>query len=350
MKNIFHLFQKSAQRFPSRPFLVESGGQWTVTYADLEQQVLARRQTLHDQGLRPHCRWVHRSHNSVDFVRDMLAVNACGAAFVPLSPEIPTKTVEAVDRLVGPTLRGEWPSGWRDRDDPLSTILFTSGTSGTPKGVLLSQSNLFTNVAMIGQRIPETLVSHTDQSYAFLPWFHSYGLVCELLFLMSRGASLVLPTTRSPRLLVDGIRRVQPTLLFTVPRFLEKMEQVSKRYWYVPDFLKRRAMLGGRLRYLSVGGARVAPSTLAFFRQTWRTPVFQGYGLTETGPMVSLQSPVGMANGCGRPLDGVTIRVGATGELELQSPSVCQGYLGSNNTVWRPPKSFWRATGSGRGM
>jgi len=372
MKTVFGLFQTTVRRFPSRPFLVESGKTWT--YADMEQNVLERRQQLHQQGLLPNHRYLYTGYNSVGFVQDMLAVSAHDATFVPVSPDLPVTTVEAIRNLVQPhdknknilhleppqALPLSLPRGWTNPQDGLSTILFTSGTTSEPKGVLLSHTNLMSNVGMVGKRIPENVVSYEDHSYAFLPWFHSYGLVCELLFLMSRGASLVLPDKKDPRYLLQEMRRSKPTLLFTVPRFLEKVEQVAKRYWFIPDVVKKRAMLGSKLNYISVGGAPINATTLSFYRDRWNIPVFQGYGLTETGPMVSLSSPEDamdphLGTSCGSPLDGVFVRVHkSTGELELKSSSVCQGYLGSDNSVWRPPDKFlddgWFRTGDVMGV
>ena len=371
MKTIFGVFQSTVKRFPSRPFLVESGTTWT--YADMEQNVLERRQELHQQGLLPHHRYLYKGYNSVGFVTDMLAVSAHHATFVPISPDLPGTTVDVIQNLVQSrdknicdlqqpqAMPQALPRGWvGPEDDGLSTILFTSGTTSEPKGVLLSHTNLMSNLGMVGKRIPDNIVSHEDHSYAFLPWFHSYGLVCELLFLMSRGASLVVPERRGPRHLIEEIRCVNPTLLFTVPRFLEKVEQVSSAYWFIPDFLKKRAMLGSKLKYVSVGGARVEATTLSFYRDRWNIPVFQGYGLTETGPMVSLSSledavDPNLETSCGSPLDGVFVRVHKhTGELEISSPSVCQGYLGPGNSVWRPPDKFlddgWFRTGDVMGV
>ena len=340
MKNVFDVFQRSVRRWGNRPFLVEKGRVWT--YHDVYQRV----QALHPR-FRPHHRIFYTGPNSVSFVETLLATQASGAVFVPVSSDLSAPKQESITAIAGTP---ETPKGWGNPHDPLALILFTSGTTALPKGVLLSESNLLSNLAMIDKRVPEDMVRETDQSYAFLPWCHSYGLVCELLFLMSRGASLVVPGTRDPRGYVKEIRWSRPTVLFTVPRFLEKIRQVCEtQYWYRPTALTQRATLGDRLRYMSVGGAVVRPDTLAFFREKWRVPVFQGYGLTETGPMISLCAPGDDLGSCGGPLDGVGVRLGADKDLSVQSPSVCRGYLGPENTVWRPPEKFldegWFSTG-----
>jgi len=344
MKTIVDVFQRSVQRWGARPFLIEKGRTWT--YCDMHHQVQALRPRF-----QPHQRVFYTGTNSVSFVATLLATRASGAVFIPLSPDLPVSKQESMTVMAGtPETPKEWSDG--SDDDPLALLLWTSGTTALPKGVLLSESNLVSNLAMIENRIPHAVLGETDRSYAFLPWCHSYGLVCELLFLMSRGASLVLPGTRDPRGYVGEIRRSRPTVLFTVPRFLEKIRQVCEtRYWYLPSVLTKRAILGDRLRYMSVGGAVVRPDTLAFFRDAWDVPVFQGYGLTETGPMISLCAPGEYHNtgSCGQMLHGVRVRQGNDNELEVQSPSVCRGYLGPDNTVWRPSEKFldggWFSTG-----
>jgi len=338
---IFHLFQQSVQRWGKRPFLVEGSRRWT--YQDIYDQVEALRPQYP-----PHHRILHAGPNSVSLVSSFLATSASGAVFVPLSPDLPREKQHAIVSMVN---FQEPPKGWHTREK-LALLLFTSGTTAMPKGVLLSEQNILSNLAMIDQRIPKHIVSEHDQSYAFLPWCHSYGLVGELLFLMSRGASLVLPQTRDPRRYIAEIRQSRPTVLFTVPRFLEKVRHVCQTtYWFLPSFVSKRASLGDRLRFMSVGGAAIRPETLLYFREKWGVPVFQGYGLTETGPMISLCGPEETypEGSCGRPLQGVEVQSGEQKELWVKSPSVCQGYLGPDNTVWRPREKFlengWFSTG-----
>jgi long-chain acyl-CoA synthetase len=295
---------------------------------------------------------LYAGKNSTAFVVSMLASLSAGAAFVPLSPDLPDPTRRAIEGLVLGS-PGKHPVGW-EGDDELAMVLFTSGTTARPKGVLLSENNLLSNLGMIGSRIPESLISYRDSSYAFLPWFHSYGLVCELLFLMSRGASLHIPSSTDPRTLIPEIRRLEPTLLYTVPRFMEKVQQASEQRWYLPNLLKKRLFLGSRIRLVSVGGARSHPGTLDFFRKRWGLPVFHGYGLTELSPMISLSSGEDALDSesgtsCGRLLDGVEAMDMDGRGLCVRGPSLCRGYLGENNRVVRPPDRFtedgWFMTG-----
>ena len=346
-KNIFNLFEKVVARYPSRPFLYESGR--ALTYSQVREHVAGMSHSIREKKSG---RVLYAGKNSTDFVVSMLASFSAGAAFVPVSPDLPGPTRTVIEGLVLGS-PGKHPVGWKGGDE-LALVLFTSGTTAQPKGVLLSEHNILSNLGMIGSRIPESLLSYRDSSYAFLPWFHSYGLVCELLFLMSRGASLHLPSSTDPRALVQEIRRAEPTLLFAVPRFMEKVQQASEQRWFLPDALKKRLFLGSRIRLMSVGGARSHSGTLDFFRKRWGLPVFHGYGLTELSPMISLSSEEDAIDpesgtSCGRLLDGVEAMDMDGRGLCVRGPNLCKGYLGENNRVVWPSDRFtedgWFITG-----
>ena len=347
MKNIVELWKRSAQRWATRPFLLESGHTWT--YAQIDDRVKERHQLLLEKGVCPHHRVLHQGRNSVEWVVQMLATKACKATFVPISPDVASHSTHLLS-IHKTVQHNTAPRGWEKVSaSDLAVILFTSGTTATPKGVLLSENNLLSNLGMIDRRIPSEIISHRDRSFAFLPWCHSYGLVGEFLFLLSRGASLYLPSSKDPRTLVSEIRGARPTLLFTVPRMLEKIHHLSDSMWYLPHVVKKRLFFGPRVRYLSVGGAPVSTATLKFFQDKWTLPVFQGYGLTETGPMISLCSlERGRTGSCGPLLDEVSVDF-RNGQMAVQSPSVSHGYCGEDNTIWRPEDKFtedgWFLTG-----
>jgi len=147
---------------------------------------------------------------------------------------------------------------------------------------------------------------------------------------------------------------VEPTLLFAVPRFMEKVQQASEQRWYLPDVFKKRLFLGSRLRLVSVGGARSHPGTLDFFRKRWGLPVFHGYGLTELSPMISLSSgedatDAESGTSCGRLLDGVEAMDMDGRGLCVRGSNLCKGYLGEKNQVVWPLDRFtedgWFMTG-----
>lgn len=350
MKNIFHLFCHSVEKFASRPFLRTPQKTWT--YEDMYKKVSEVGKQYDTQGLCKGHRVLYQGYNSQDFVSTMLAVWSRNAMFVPVSPDLSCSTIQLMTGLVrpfgSPRAITDVPRGFRG--DDLGLVLFTSGTTAFPKGVVLSHENIMSNLQMIHARIPESVVSENDTSFSFLPWFHSYGLVCELLFLMSRGASLHLANSKNPKEFIKEMRSTHPTLLFTVPRLLDKIKSnATHQFWWMPSFVKKYIFFGKRLRYICTGGAPCEPSIMEYYSERWCIPVFQGYGLTETSPMVSLASMSDGSSSCGAPLEGIETRIDDHGVLHVKGKNVSQGYLDFDNRLSKPVDKFlddgWFSTG-----
>ena len=250
-------------------------------------------------------------------------------------------------------------------------IIYTSGTTGNPKGVILSHSNLASNVSAVHDIFE---IGPSDRSLSFLPWAHSFGQTCELHTLMSCGASTGF--AESVEKIVDNLSEVQPTLLFSVPRIFNKIyagvqKQIAEKPGLVQAmvrgalrasakirngeqpsfgegimlslanklvFTKVRAKFGGRLRYAFSGGAAISREVAEFIDSLGIT-VYEGYGLTETSPIASANSPGKRKIGSiGKAIPGVEIVVDATegrktdkgypeGELVVFGHNVMQGYL-----------------------
>jgi len=215
-------------------------------------------------------------------------------------------------------------------------ILFTSGSTAEPKGVVLTHKNIMSNLDMIGNLYEERDVSCYDVSFSILPWYHCYGLVCELLFLMTRGAHIHIPyNARNP---MPEMKWIRPTILFTVPKMLERL---YKSEWnaLIPASIFRHLVWGNRLRMMSVGGSHCPAHIVEFFQDRYHTPIYEGYGMTEFSPMIALngtredQYRIGSV---GKPLKGVEARIFAdTGEIQVRSPSLMKGYLSSIDPLTR---------------
>lgn len=244
----------------------------------------------------------------------------------------------------------------------LATIIYTSGTTGEPKGVMLNHSNLTSNAL-------DSFKGHeffpTDIGLSFLPLAHVYERVMDYGYLF-RGISVAY--VEQIESVAQALLEVHPTTLAAVPRFYEKIyanifekgqrstglkraifdwglrvaqqaapwrafgKEVSagiRLKWRIADWLvysKIRAGLGGKLRVLSSGGAPIVPE-LAEFYWSVGLPVYQGYGLTETSPVVSGNLPGANKVGTvGRPIPGVQIRIADDGEILVKGPNVMQGY------------------------
>ncbi len=261
----------------------------------------------------------------------------------------------------------------RPTPSDIATLIYTSGTTGTPKGVLLSHSNLCSNVNAIHEILP---FNENDSSLSFLPWAHSFGQTVELHGMYSAGASMGI--AESITKIVENLAEVKPTVLFSVPRIFNKIYQaVQKQLSEKPGviralvktaleaaenaregrpvsfvqgialslaqklvFEKVRARFGGKLQYAFSGGAAISREVAGFIDGIGIT-VYQGYGLTETSPIATANfkghSRVGSI---GRPIPGVTIEIDTKategkktqdgyeeGEIVVYGPNVMQGYF-----------------------
>ncbi|MDX2205177.1 MAG: long-chain fatty acid--CoA ligase [Hyphomicrobiaceae bacterium] len=260
----------------------------------------------------------------------------------------------------------------------LSAIVYTSGTTGRPKGVMLTHGNVMANVKAIAARLP---ADQTDVFLSFLPLSHTFERTAGYYYPIARGAAVAF--ARSTKDLPEDLKRVRPTILTSVPRVYERfhaaiMKDVAssrlkqwllnttvavgmRRFearqgragppplldavlWPVLDRLvaaRIRAQLGGRMRVGVSGGAPIAPAVIGLFLALG-LDIVQGYGMTETSPVVSTNTPDDNDPATvGRALDGVEVRIGENSELMVRGPSVMRGY-------WKRPEETRRVlTGDG---
>jgi long-chain acyl-CoA synthetase len=252
--------------------------------------------------------------------------------------------------------------------DPQSVagFIYTSGTTGKPKGALLSHRNITSNIQAVHQLYEFT----PDERYlSFLPWAHSYGQTVELHSLLSWGASMAI-NDELPRLLAN-LAEVKPTLLVAVPRIFNRiydavmreisaqpglakriiqhgLQQAIKRTRGEPltpldkmelalddklIFQKIRDKFGGRLRYAFTGSAAISRDVIEFI-DALGIEVYEGYGLTETSPVVTTNSPGHRKFGSvGRVIPGVRVEIDTRvtddhkdGEIIVYGPNVMLGY------------------------
>jgi len=246
--------------------------------------------------------------------------------------------------------------------DQLATIIYTSGTTGEPKGVMLTQLNLSSNALDSSRDFGN---QPSDIGLSFLPLAHVYGRIMDYGYFL-RGVSVAY--VEQMETVAQALREVRPMVLAAVPRFYEKtyaniIEQghretglrrkifdqalrvaaeavpwraygrkvsfAVKLRWILANgivFSKIRAGVGGRIRALSSGGAPLAPELAEFF---WSVglPVYQGYGLTETSPVVTTNTPLASKVGTvGRPIENVEVRIAEDGEILVKGLCVMRGY------------------------
>ncbi|MEE2756349.1 MAG: long-chain fatty acid--CoA ligase [Myxococcota bacterium] len=266
----------------------------------------------------------------------------------------------------------------------LMTLIYTSGTTGQPKGVMISHENMTSNCEACLRAIP---ISHEDVLLSFLPLSHSFERMAGYYMPSFFGGATIYYSCGMDRLLED-LEEVRPTLMTGVPRLYEKVyrrAQIVRRestpakrlamgaalsvgarlsrkqqtgrqggktlnwqYGWLRDKIFRdlHDRLGGRLRILVSGGAALAPEIAEFFFSSG-VLILEGYGLTETSPVVSVNRPENYRFGSvGQALDNVRVRIATDGEIMVKAPSVMQGY-------WKQPSitravlsdDGWLATG-----
>jgi 3-oxoacyl-[acyl-carrier-protein] synthase II len=201
--------------------------------------------------------------------------------------------------------------------DTPALLLSTSGSSGLPRGVLLSHRNLCSQQAAYAMLWPE--VGPGDRLASYLPWHHSYGALAERLWALVRGACLTV---------IPGGGRDHPTFLATVTAVAPTV------FMSVPK-LHRLAILGGALdqaplRWAFTAGAPIAPAEDAWYAQRG-IPLYEGWGMTESGPSATITPPgVPRRHGIvGQPIAGVSVGVRDDGHLLIAGPGVMLGYDGN---------------------
>ncbi len=222
----------------------------------------------------------------------------------------------------------------------MSTLLYTSGTTGRPKGVALGQRQLMANVR--GKLAVLPLVPD-DVRYALLPFSHIFARTCDLATWLAVGCRLVV--ARSKEDWFDEIAACRPTYLNAVPLFYDRCRRIVQQRGELDRPGALRELLGGRIRLCNCGGAALADAVHDWFASQEVTLV-TGYGLTETAPVLTSSSPVRMRRGAvGHPLDQVELRVASDGEVLVRGPNVMFGYYRDPDMTADVLRDGWFATG-----
>ncbi|HJU89072.1 MAG TPA: long-chain fatty acid--CoA ligase [Gemmatimonadaceae bacterium] len=249
------------------------------------------------------------------------------------------------------------------KPDDIATIIYTSGTTGEPKGAMLTHDNIYSNVAASREILP---VSEGDVTLSFLPLSHIFQRMVDYL-LQAVGVSIAY--AQSMDTVLANFGEVRPTFVVSVPRVYEKIYArvlenalaggaIKKRIFFwaraVGDrwateqlagrepggwlslqygiaqrlvFSKLKARVGGRLRYFVSGGAPLAPEINKFFYSAGLV-ILEGYGLTETSPVIAVNTPAHLRIGTvGRAIRGVEVAIAPDGEILTRGPHVMKGYF-----------------------
>lgn len=245
------------------------------------------------------------------------------------------------------------------RPESVATILYTSGTTGNPKGVLLTHANVGSNVHVCRTLLD---ISDTDSTLSFLPLSHVFQRTVDYVFF---NVGCTIAYARDMTTVAEDLRIVRPTVAVSVPRLYERvynavtgatgvkgllvgwaasvglayadavLEGRDPGWWTrtrkgVADklvFSKLRAAVGGRLRFFVSGGAPLSPGINRFFFAAG-LQILEGYGLTETSPVTNVNTFEDFRIGTvGKAVPGTEIRIAPDGEICVRGPQVMKGYL-----------------------
>jgi long-chain acyl-CoA synthetase len=250
------------------------------------------------------------------------------------------------------------------QENDLAELVFTSGTTGQPKGVMLSHRNIIANASAAIEVVD---IKEQDRALSILPLSHMFEMTIEIALLYA-GASIVYTRTLTPDTLIKMLAERQVTCMVLVPQalllFLNAIEREVRRQHKMKQwemlhrmgsslpFGARRYLFGavhkrfgGHFRFFVSGGAYLSP-TLASRWENMGFRVIQGYGATECAPVISAP-PANDHNltSVGRPLPGVEVRIAQDGEILVRGPNVALGYWKNPEASEAAFKDGWYHTG-----
>jgi long-chain acyl-CoA synthetase len=243
---------------------------------------------------------------------------------------------KALPRLAGEVARREAALG----PDDLATIMYTSGTTGNPKGVMLTHGNLLSNATSmieVADRGPEDVV------LSWLPYSHIYARTCDHYAGLVSAPALCL--AESQETLVLNLAETRPMRMSSVPRFYEKLYGAVATPDAKETARRLRAAFGPRIDYLTSGGAPL-PKSVAEAYQAAGLLVLQGYGLTESSPVISFnRKSAYKLDTVGLPIPGVEVRIADDGEVLTRGPHVMKGYWNNPRATAEAIRDGWLHTG-----
>ena len=383
LKTIYELLHTSVEKFSNNIAFTMFGGE-DVTYREVLERVEQVQEMLLGAGLKPGDKVALLSSSMPNWGVCYFAVTTAGMVVVPLMPDFTGEELDSLlehseskallvsDKLytklskdsvaklnivirtknlsiISQTVK-EQGSKTIPQPKDLAAIIYTSGTTSKPKGVMLTHFNLASNASLCNILFP---IREDDVTLSVLPMSHTYECTLGLLLIFSGGGRMTyLEKPPTPSVLLPALRKVRPTIFLIVPLIIEKVynSQVKSKFTankfistlYGVGFIRRilhriaskklMKAFGGRIRFLGIGGSKLHIDTETFLHEGG-FPYAIGYGLTETAPMAAGQIPGKCRIGATGPaMQGVQIRLDnvnpetGLGEVVINSPSVMQGY------------------------
>jgi long-chain acyl-CoA synthetase len=279
---------------------------------------------------------VRQVRRELPLIEGVVAFDPLGADDVVHWSDFLDRGRRALPRLGGELARREEALG----TDDLATIMYTSGTTGNPKGVMLTHGNLITNVEGCFAASP---VGPESVVLGWLPLSHIYGRTVDYYKCLMAGVTFVL--AESAETVVADLAEVHPTHLSCVPRFYEKLLSTIGSPDPAETSRRLRAVFGPRMESLGSGGAPL-PLAMEQTLSAAGLPIHPGYGLTESAPVLSFNTRDHYKPGTvGLPLPGVEIRIAPDGEILARGPNIMKGYWNNPEATAEAVRDGWLYTG-----
>jgi long-chain acyl-CoA synthetase len=359
---------------------------WTYRYTDIAQMANALRRKLRAAGIRKGDSATIWSESRAGWVAALWACLMDGVIVVPVDPQSSPALFERISAKAGakmtftgervPHVEGAWklaeiehqraspPDAVAVEPDEVAEIVFTSGTTAEPKGVVITHRNLLANLEPVAREIAKY------RKYAgpflplrilnLLPLSHLFGQSLALHLPPLIPASVVFISTTGAHEVARQIRTRRISAVVAVPKILEVLRDLAVRdfpevndpgkargKWYVRWWRYRRVhrLFGWKFWCFISGGAPLSPDVEQFWSKLGYL-VVQGYGLTETAPIVTLSHPFHVREGTvGKPLSGVELKIAADGEVLVRGENVTKGYFQSPGETAAAFEDGWFHTG-----
>lgn len=379
-RSLYEAFCKTASEQAQRPawLLCDDRSTRMFLWSELLDQVQCLALWLEKNGIKASDRIVNLEPNSHRWAILDLACGAIGAIHSPIDPRWHAQQIAtAIDSLEPKLTFSANPSSlpgiaslpianaleqatcvpdvrtinsWLEthRGDQIANILWTSGTSAQPKGVMLSHDNLLSNAAAKLEAMPQNA---DDVRLNILPFAHAYARTCELTtWLLAGGTMACTPSGLSA---LQTAWSVRPTLINAVPSVYQLWLTRFDEQKNAQPSLALQSFLGGRIRQLASGGASITDAIRRRFAQA-SLPIFQGYGLTEASPVVCSNRAAREINGVmipallegvGPAVQGVQLRIDHELRLHVRGPGVMQGYWRDQAATASRIQNGWLDTG-----
>jgi len=344
-----------------------------LTFRELKEETGLLARSLERIGVREGARVAVIGPNSIGFVSTVFAAARLGAAVIPIAPILrppevakvlgvcepqlvllsnllPKDAVQAVRSACGGVPTGVFSRGEADlvfggaaavpdglTPEGTAAIVFTAGTTGTPKGVVLTSENLVSNTRSAAKVFDAVQVPPEGKVFsAVLPFFHSFGLTTCVLLPIALGATAVLFSAFNPRVLFAALNECRVGFLLLVPEMYRALNLFAAAVGLDAGLSERPIP---SLRVCVSGGSALPPTVAAEFERRFGVPIHQGYGVTETSPVLSVSDlcmpPIPACSGSPIPdvelavvdQDLREVAVGTDGELAAAGPNIAWGYF-----------------------